>query len=106
MTGKIIAYDLGTGGAKASLYDVESVCLASVFVAYETLYSDTGWQPTPPTCSRGTACIRWVSSLSRTSRNPRKRQPSPAPAQRLQKVGGLQLFIQFGHPSTYFPRRA
>ena len=28
----IIAYDLGTGGAKASLYSTEGTCLASTFV--------------------------------------------------------------------------
>ena len=36
----IIAYDLGTGGAKASLYDADGACLASTFVPYETLYPD------------------------------------------------------------------
>jgi xylulokinase len=44
----IIAYDLGTGGAKASLYDVEGTCLASTFVSYETLYPDTGWHEQRP----------------------------------------------------------
>jgi xylulokinase len=28
----IIAYDLGTGGNKASLYDTDGNCLAAVFV--------------------------------------------------------------------------
>jgi xylulokinase len=44
----IIAYDLGTGGAKASLYDVEGTCMASTFVSYETLYPDSGWHEQRP----------------------------------------------------------
>ena len=48
MTKTIIAYDLGTGGAKASLYDAEGACLASTFVPYETLYPDTGWHEQRP----------------------------------------------------------
>ena len=45
----IIAYDLGTGGAKASLYQADGICLASTFVPYETLYPDTGWHEQRPT---------------------------------------------------------
>ncbi len=48
MAKTIIAYDLGTGGAKASLYDVGGACLASTFVAYDTLYPDTGWHEQRP----------------------------------------------------------
>jgi len=42
MRKKIIAYDLGTSGNKASLYDNEGICLASTFQAYETLYPGSG----------------------------------------------------------------
>ena len=35
---KLIAYDLGTGGVKASLYDQELKTLAKVFIEYETEY--------------------------------------------------------------------
>ena len=45
---KIIAYDLGTGGNKASLYDAEGVCLESAFVSYETTYPRTGWHEQRP----------------------------------------------------------
>lgn len=38
----IIAYDLGTGGNKASLYGPDGSCAASAFVPYETFYPDTG----------------------------------------------------------------
>ena len=48
MPDKILAYDLGTGGNKASLYDAEGRCLASVFVAYETEYPQAGWHEQRP----------------------------------------------------------
>lgn len=35
----IIAYDLGTGGVKASLYDDKFITLAKEFVEYETIYT-------------------------------------------------------------------
>ena len=35
---KLIAYDLGTGGIKASLFDVEGNSLAEVFRQYETYF--------------------------------------------------------------------
>ena len=44
----IIAYDLGTGGNKASLYDQEGVCLSSTFVPYDTIYPYTGWHEQRP----------------------------------------------------------
>ena len=44
----IIAYDLGTGGAKASLYSVAGTCLASTFVSYETIYPNSGWHEQRP----------------------------------------------------------
>ncbi len=44
----IIAYDLGTGGNKASLYDVDGNCLAAVFVPYETLYPLPSWHEQRP----------------------------------------------------------
>ncbi len=45
----ILAHDLGTGGNKASLYDVEGRCLDAVFVPYETLYPQAGWHEQRPT---------------------------------------------------------
>ncbi len=39
---KIIAYDLGTGGAKASLYNSDMQTLAKVFIEYETYYPESG----------------------------------------------------------------
>jgi xylulokinase len=48
MSAKMIAYDLGTGGTKASLYDQDGSCLGSAFVSYETHYPDTGWHEQRP----------------------------------------------------------
>ncbi|MFN2119503.1 MAG: FGGY family carbohydrate kinase, partial [Anaerolineales bacterium] len=39
---KIISFDLGTGGNKATLYDTAGNCLASAFVPYPTLYPEVG----------------------------------------------------------------
>lgn len=45
---KIIAWDLGTGGNKASLYDVEGNCLAAAFIPYNTTYPKSGWHEQKP----------------------------------------------------------
>ena len=44
----IIAHDLGTGGDKATIYDVDGTCLASLFVSYETFYPAAGWHEQHP----------------------------------------------------------
>jgi xylulokinase len=44
----IIAYDLGTGGNKASLYDAEGRCISEVFVDYPTFYPRAGWHEQRP----------------------------------------------------------
>ncbi len=44
----IIAYDLGTGGNKASLYDADGHLLSAVFVPYETRYPQAGWHEQRP----------------------------------------------------------
>lgn len=48
MGNRIISYDLGTGGNKASLYDFEGNCLASVFIPYDTIYPRAGWHEQRP----------------------------------------------------------
>ena len=48
MDKKIISFDLGTGGNKASLYDVKGNCLASAFVPYITQYPKVGWHEQRP----------------------------------------------------------
>lgn len=44
----IIAYDLGTGGCKASLYDYEGKCIHGEFTSYDTLYPHSGWHEQRP----------------------------------------------------------
>lgn len=44
----VLAYDLGTGGCKASLYDADGRALASTFHAYDTTYPRTGWHEQRP----------------------------------------------------------
>jgi xylulokinase len=48
MSSSIIAYDLGTGGIKASLYDAGGQRLTSVFVGYETFYPQASWHEQRP----------------------------------------------------------
>ncbi|MDC7289389.1 FGGY-family carbohydrate kinase [Blautia schinkii] len=45
---KIIAWDLGTGGNKASLYDENGNCVASNFTSYDTFYPAHGWHEQRP----------------------------------------------------------
>jgi xylulokinase len=44
----IIAYDLGTGGSKAALYDLLGNCLSECFVPYQTFYPKAGWHEQQP----------------------------------------------------------
>ncbi len=44
----LIAYDLGTGGNKASLYDAAGRLLAAQFVPYSTEYPQAGWHEQRP----------------------------------------------------------
>jgi xylulokinase len=48
MDKKIISFDLGTGGNKAYLYDLEGNCLANAFVSYPTQYPQVGWHEQRP----------------------------------------------------------
>jgi len=45
---RIIAWDLGTGGNKASLYERDGRCVASTFVPYDTSYPHSGWHEQRP----------------------------------------------------------
>ena len=48
MDRKILAWDLGTGGNKASLYNSVGECLASAFISYDTFYPAHGWHEQRP----------------------------------------------------------
>ena len=66
MPEKILAYDLGTGGNKASLYDAQGRCLASVFAPYETEYPQAGWHEQRPAA--------WWDSVVQSTRQLLERQ--------------------------------
>jgi xylulokinase len=44
----LIAFDLGTGGNKAALFDAEGICHAEAFVPYTTHYPRSGWHEQRP----------------------------------------------------------
>ena len=44
----LLAYDLGTGGAKASLYENDGTLLAASFESYSTYYPQSGWHEQRP----------------------------------------------------------
>ena len=44
----VVAYDFGTGGIKASIYQPDGVCLASHVATYETLYPHPNWHEQDP----------------------------------------------------------
>lgn len=48
MKTKVIAYDLGTGGIKSSLFSTRGELLESVFIPYETYYPQPDWQEQAP----------------------------------------------------------
>lgn len=48
VTNYIIAYDLGTGGNKASLYNLEGQCVKECFKSYDTFYPRSGWHEQSP----------------------------------------------------------
>jgi xylulokinase len=66
MDKKILSFDLGTGGNKASLYDVQGNCLASTFVPYSTLYPQVGWHEQRP-ADWWNAVVESTRNLLRTS---------------------------------------
>lgn len=49
MTHRILAFDLGTSGCKASLYDEDGTCFADAFHAYPTFYPRSLWHEQRPT---------------------------------------------------------
>ncbi len=66
MDKKIISFDLGTGGNKASLYDFQGQCLASAFVPYPTEYPQVGWHEQRP-ADWWTAIVESSRQLMKTS---------------------------------------
>lgn len=60
MPDTLLAYDLGTGGNKASLYDADGRLLATAFVPYDTQYPQAGWHEQRP--------ADWWDSVVRSTR--------------------------------------
>lgn len=57
----IIAYDLGTGGCKASMYDEQGNCIADSFISCETYYPQQGWHEQKPN--------DWWSAVVQSTKN-------------------------------------
>jgi len=72
MTEYIIAYDLGTGGNKASLYDLEGRCVAECFEPYPTIYPKTGWHEQKPEDWWQAVVMSTRQLLSRSKVNPKE----------------------------------
>ena len=87
MVQKILAYDLGTGGSKASLYDVDGACVASAFVPYETFYPDAGWHEQRPE--------DWWNAIVESTRR--------LLAQRLVEPGDIECLAISGHSLGVVP---
>jgi len=85
MATTIIAYDLGTGGAKASLYALDGTCLVSTFVPYETVYPSAGWHEQRPE--------DWWKAIASSTRTLMGRKPaSPAEVECL-AISGQSLAV-------------
>jgi xylulokinase len=69
---KIIAWDLGTGGNKASLYDRDGNCLASTFVSYDTRYPNSGWHEQSPEDWWSAVALSTKHLLAETAVDPRE----------------------------------
>lgn len=57
----ILAYDLGTGGVKASVYDESGISVAECFVAYDTSYPKSGYHEQNP--------LDWWQALVSSTKN-------------------------------------
>ncbi len=66
----LLAYDLGTRGNKASLYDVQGKCIAENFVAYQTYFPKSGWHEQRPEDWWNAVIESTRSLLARTTVNP------------------------------------
>lgn len=64
---KIISYDLGTGGIKASLFNLDGTSLAEIFNQYDTFFPADKWVEQRPTDWWQCVCDATKSLLSQTS---------------------------------------
>jgi len=63
---KMIAWDLGTGGNKASLYNMDGTCIAEAFEPYETFFPRHGWHLQRP-ADWWNAIVRSTNKLMKES---------------------------------------
>jgi len=73
----IIAYDLGTGGCKASLYSDKGNCISDSFVPYETHYPKQGWHEQKP--------VDWWEAVVKTTNS--LRSGANVPGQDISAIG-------------------
>ena len=85
MAKMMIAYDLGTGGAKASLYAVDGSCLASTFVPYETSYPNAGWHEQRPE--------DWWNAIVSATRTLMQRKPASSADVQCLAISGQSLAV-------------
>lgn len=85
MTQYIIAYDLGTGGNKASLYNIEGKCLAENFAPYETLFPQNGFHEQRPE--------DWWQAIVESTHNLLKQYPVPAEQIKCCGISGHSLGV-------------
>ncbi len=81
----ILAYDLGTGGAKASLHDETGATLADAFISYETHYPRPGFHEQNPN--------DWWAAIVQSTRQVLEKHPVAAEAIRAIGVSGHSLGI-------------
>lgn len=61
MSDFILAYDLGTSGCKATIYDTEGICIKKNFVSYNTFYSFSKYHEQRP--------LDWWESFINSTKN-------------------------------------
>ena len=68
---KIIAYDLGTGGIKASLFDENGFSVANSFISYNTFYPHNKWHEQKPKDWWDGVCKSTRILLDKSKTNPK-----------------------------------
>ena len=69
---KLIAYDLGTGGVKSSLFDEDGRSLAESFVSYDTFYPQKGWYEQDPMDWWRGVCVSTTRLMEDSQCNPKE----------------------------------
>ncbi len=83
MSDKIIAFDLGTSGNKASLFDADGTFMASTFVGYNTEYPRSGYHEQSPE--------DWYSAIKASTGELLKKTGIPGTSVRAIAISGHSL---------------